>query len=106
MIVTTGGRGSSSMASSSSSSSKYLARSSASCSSPGSTSRTVAPSSAANSSIMSSLSAWVPVTISPCRNKKRMTSPVVRLSLGPTSFAVEPRSMMTSPSGTGAEDGT
>jgi hypothetical protein len=35
-----------------------------------------------------------------------MTSPVVRLSLGPTSFAVEPRSMMTSPSGTGADDGT
>src|SRR5665213_1001528 len=42
------------------------------------------------------------VTISPCRNKKRMMSAALRLSLGPTSLAVEPRSMMISPSGTGA----
>ena len=32
-------------------------------------------------------------------------SPALRLSLGPRSRAVEPRSMMTSPSGTGAVEG-
>src|SRR5665213_2104067 len=50
---------------------------------------------------MSSLRLCTAVTISPCRNKKRMMSAALRLSFGPTSFAVEPRSMMTSPSGTG-----
>jgi hypothetical protein len=34
-----------------------------------------------------------------------MTSPAERLSLGPRSLAVEPRSMMTSASGTGAVEG-
>ena len=61
--------------------------------------------SAANSSIMSSLSDMVAVTISPCCSRKRTTSAAERLSLGPTSWAVEPRSMMTSPSGTAASDG-
>ena len=106
ITVTTGGRGrSSDSASSSSSSSKNLASSSASRSSPGSTRRTSAPSSAANSSIMSSVSDWVAVTISPCSSRKRITSPAERLSFGPRSRAVEPRSTMTSVSGTGAVDG-
>ena len=78
---------------------------SASRSSPGSTRRTSAPSSAANSSIMSSVSDWVAVTISPWSSRKRTTSPADRFSLGPRSRAVEPRSMMTSCSGTGAVDG-
>ena len=90
----------------SSSASKYRAWRAASFSSPGSTSFTSAPSSAANSSIISSESDWVAVTISPCRSRKRTTSPAERLSLGPTSWAVEPRSMMISPSGTGALEGT
>ena len=105
MTVTTGARGRWSASSSSSSSSKYRASSSASCSSPGSTRRTSAPISAAKSSIMSSVSDWVAMTISPCRSRKRTMSPALRLSLGPRSRAVEPRSMMTSPSGTGAVEG-
>ena len=52
-----------------------------------------------------SLSDIVAVTISPCWNRKRTTSPALRLSFGPRSCAVEPRSMMTSPSGIGALDG-
>src|ERR1700689_3848921 len=51
---------------------------------------------------MSSLRLCTAVTISPCKNKKRMMSAALRLSLGPTSLAVEPRSTMISPSGTGA----
>src|SRR5664280_2065994 len=51
---------------------------------------------------MSSLRPWTAVTISPWRKRKRMMSAALRLTLGPTSFAVEPRSMMISPSGTGA----
>src|SRR5580692_6894345 len=51
---------------------------------------------------MSSERLWTAVTISPWRNKKRMMSAALRLSFGPTSLAVEPRSMMISPSGTGA----
>jgi hypothetical protein len=47
----------------------------------------------------------VAVTISPCWRRKRTTSAADRLSFGPTSFAVDPRSMMTSPSGMGACDG-
>ena len=54
---------------------------------------------------MSSLSDWVAITISPWRSKKRTMSPALRLSLGPRSRAVEPRSMMISPSGTGAVEG-
>ena len=46
---------------------------------------------------MSSLSDWVAVTISPCWSRKRTTSAAVRFSLGPMSWAVEPRSMMISP---------
>ncbi len=105
MTVTTGGRGRRSSSRSSSSSSKYFAWSSASCSSPGSTSRIWAPISAANSSIMSSLSDWAAVTTSPWRNRNRITSPAERLSLGPSSRGVEPRSTMTSKSGTGAFEG-
>ena len=41
-------------------------------------------------------------TISPCKKRNRIMSAALRLSLGPTSLAVEPRSMMISPSGTGA----
>ena len=52
---------------------------------------------------MSSLRPCTAVTISPWRNRNRMMSAALRLSLGPTSFAVEPRSMMMSPSGTGAD---
>src|ERR1700722_16068553 len=51
---------------------------------------------------MSSLKLCTAVTISPWRNKKRRMSAALRFSLGPTSFAVEPRSMMISPSGTAA----
>ena len=65
----------------------------------------LAPSSAANNSIMSSDRDCVDVTISPCWNKKRTTSAADRLSLGPSSWAVEPRSTMISPSGTGAFEG-
>ena len=54
---------------------------------------------------MSSLSDWVAITISPWRSKKRTMSPALRFSLGPRSRAVEPRSMMISPSGTGAVEG-
>ena len=54
---------------------------------------------------MSSVSDWVAMTISPCSSRKRTMSPALRLSLGPRSRAVEPRSMMTSPSGTGAVEG-
>ena len=54
---------------------------------------------------MSSVSDWVAVTISPWSRRKRTTSPAERFSLGPRSRAVEPRSTMTSPSGTGAFDG-
>jgi hypothetical protein len=55
--------------------------------------------------IMSSVRDWVAVTISPWRSRKRMTSPADRLSFGPRSRAVDPRSMMTSASGTGAVEG-
>jgi hypothetical protein len=65
----------------------------------------VAPISAAKSSMASSDSDMVAVTISPCWSRKRTTSAALRLSLGPSSWAVEPRSTMTSPSGTGASDG-
>src|ERR1700677_1521560 len=51
---------------------------------------------------MSSVRLCTAVTISPWRNRKRMMSAALLLSLGPTSLAVEPRSMMISPSGTGA----
>jgi hypothetical protein len=54
---------------------------------------------------MSSLSDWVAVTTSPWRKRKRMTSPAERLSFGPSSRGVLPRSIMTSKSGTGAFDG-
>src|ERR1035438_9276985 len=50
---------------------------------------------------MSSLKLCTAVTISPCKNRNRMISAALRFSLGPTSLAVEPRSMITSPSGTG-----
>ena len=50
----------------------------------------LAPISAANRSIMSSVSDWVAVTISPCRRRKRMTSPADRLSLGPRSLRSSP----------------
>src|SRR5580704_5582947 len=50
---------------------------------------------------MSSLRLCTAVMISPCKKRKRMMSAALRFNLGPTSFAVEPRSMMTSPSGTG-----
>src|SRR5579863_8720359 len=50
---------------------------------------------------MSSLRLWTAVMISPCKKRKRMMSAALRLSFGPTSLAVEPRSMITSPSGTG-----
>jgi head-tail adaptor len=53
---------------------------------------------------MSSESDMVAVTISPWVSKKRTTSAALRLSLGASSCAVEPRSIMTSPSGTGACD--
>ena len=64
----------------------------------------LAPISAANSSIMSSLSDWVAVTISPACMRNRTTSAAV-LSFGPRSSAVEARSTTTSPSGTGASTG-
>src|ERR1700677_2310105 len=51
---------------------------------------------------MSSVRLCTAVTISPWRNRKRMMSAALLLSLGPTSLAVEPRSMMISPSGTAA----
>src|SRR5271154_6017383 len=51
---------------------------------------------------MSSVRLCTAVTISPCKNRNRMMSAALRLSLGPTSLAVEPRSIMISPSGTGA----
>jgi hypothetical protein len=44
----------------------------------------------------------VAVTISPLLSRKRMTSADVRLSFGPNSWAETPRSMTTTPSGTGA----
>jgi hypothetical protein len=47
----------------------------------------------------------VAVTISPCWSRKRTTSAAERLSFGPRSLAVEPRSMMISPSWIGALDG-
>jgi len=53
---------------------------------------------------MSSDSDIVAVTISPCCSRKRTTSAAVRFSLGPTSWAVDPRSTTTSPSGTGASE--
>jgi hypothetical protein len=71
----------------------------------GSTSRIWAPISAAKSSIMSSVSDCVAVTTSPWRKRKRMRSPADRLSFGPSSRAVLPRSMITSKSGTGAFEG-
>ena len=64
--------------------------------------RICTPNSAANSSIMSSLSDWVAVTISPCSMRKRTTSAAVRLNLGPSSCAVDERSTTTSPAGMGA----
>ncbi len=54
---------------------------------------------------MSSESDWVAVTISPWSRRKRITSAAERLSFGPSSRAVEPRSRMTSLSGTGAFEG-
>ena len=42
------------------------------------------------------------VTISPLLSRKRTTSAAVRLSLGPNSWADTPRSITTTPSGTGA----
>ena len=68
---------------------EQLLSSSTSCSSPGSTRRISAPISAAKSSIMSSVSDWVAVTISPCCMRKRTTSAAVRFSLGPSSWGVE-----------------
>src|SRR5580693_811636 len=50
---------------------------------------------------MSSLRLCTAVMISPCKKRNRMMSAALRFNFGPTSFAVEPRSMMTSPSGTG-----
>jgi hypothetical protein len=54
---------------------------------------------------MSSDNDIVAVTISPCWRRKRTTSAAERLSFGPRSLAVEARSMMISPCGTGALDG-
>src|SRR5487761_2244205 len=51
---------------------------------------------------MSSLRLCTAVPISPWRKRNLMMSAALRLSLGPTSLAVEPRSMMISSSGTGA----
>ena len=65
----------------------------------------MAPTSAANSSIMSSLSDWVAVIISPCSIRNRMTSAAVRLSFAAISWADEARSTTISPSGTGASNG-
>ena len=65
----------------------------------------LAPISAAKSSIMSSVNDWVAMTISPWSMRKRTMSPALRFSLGPRSRAVDPRSTMTSPSGTGAVEG-
>ncbi len=60
------------------------------------------PSSLANISIMSSLSDWVAVTISPSPIRNLTTSAAVRLNLGPSSWAVDARSTTTSPVGVGA----
>ncbi len=68
--------------------------------------RISAPTSAANSSIMSSVSDWVAVTISPCCIRKRTTSAAVRFSFGPSSCGASSRARRRpSPSGTGASDG-
>ena len=73
--------------------------SSTSCSSPGSTRRISAPISAANSSIMSSLSDWVAVTISPACMRNRTTSAAVRLSFGPRSSESRPARRQPRPRG-------